>query len=95
MLTGKEQLNRRSVFFHYPNYAFHKNNRLGSAVRSGDFKLIQFYDDDSIELYNLKEDLEEENNLAPIRSSKAAALQQSLQTWLNENSARMPMRLMQ
>jgi arylsulfatase A-like enzyme len=68
---------------------------LGSAVRSGDFKLIQFYDDDSIELYNLKEDLEEKNNLAPIRRSKAAALQQSLQAWLKENRARMPMRLMQ
>ena len=95
MLKGKEQLNRRNVFFHYPNYAFHKNNRLGSAVRSGDFKLIQFYDDDSIELYNLKEDLEEKNNLAPIRRSKAAALQQSLQAWLKENRARMPMRLMQ
>ncbi len=95
MLKGKEQLDRRNVFFHYPNYAFHKNNRLGSAVRSGDFKLIQFYDDDSLELYNLREDLEEKNNLAPIHSSKAEELQQSLQTWLKQNRARMPMRRMQ
>ena len=44
-LEGEATLRRDAIYFHYPNYAFHKENRLGSAVRSGDFKLIKFYDD--------------------------------------------------
>ncbi|TWU32633.1 Arylsulfatase [Novipirellula artificiosorum] len=40
MLKDESKLERESIYFHYPNYAFHKGNRLGSAVRSGDFKLI-------------------------------------------------------
>jgi len=54
MLQGQKKLDRQSIFFHYPNYAFHKENRLGSAIRSGKYKLIKFYDQDSVELYDLE-----------------------------------------
>ncbi len=93
MLKGKSKLPRQNLFFHYPNYAFHKNNRLGSAIRNGDYKLIQYYDDDSVELYNLKEDMEEKNNLANKLQSKANKLQTTLQSWLKQTNARMPVRV--
>ena len=64
MLTGESELKREALYFHYPNYAFHKKNRLASAVRSGDYKLIRFYDDDSVELYDLKSDISESQNIA-------------------------------
>ena len=37
-----QKLKREAIYFHYPNYAFHKGNRLASAIRSGDHKLIWF-----------------------------------------------------
>ena len=42
MLTNESDLKRESIYFHYPNYAFHKGNRLGSAVRSGDYKSVSY-----------------------------------------------------
>lgn len=83
----------RSICFHYPNYAFHKKNRMGSAIRSGDFKLIKFYDDDSIELYDLKEDIGESHNLVEEMPEKAEQLQAELEAWLTETGASRPRRL--
>ena len=80
----------RSICFHYPNYAFHKQNRLGSAIRSGDYKLIKFYDDDSIELYDLNNDISESTDLAGEMPEKAAELRRELETWLKKTNASQP-----
>ena len=66
------------------------DNRLGGAVRSGDYKLIRNYDDQSVELYNLKSDLGERNNLAKLRPSLAKRLDQKLSVWLTDTKALMP-----
>ena len=83
---------RAAVFFHYPNYAFHKKNRLASAIRSGNHKLIKRYDDGSIELYNLKEDIGETHNLAARFPELAEQLDQTLEKWLRDVDARLPTR---
>lgn len=88
-----ESLLERTLVFHYPNYAFHKQNRLGSALRQGSLKLIQFYDDRSIELYDLASDISETNDLAMAMPAKAAALQKALQQSLTAMDARLPTRL--
>jgi len=85
-------LEREAIFFHYPNYAFHKKNRLASAIRSGNHKLIQRYDDGSIELYNLAEDIGEERNLAARFPELAKQLDEKLEKWLRESDARLPTR---
>ena len=92
MLTGEAELERESIYFHYPNYAFHKKNRLASAVRSGDYKLLKFYDDDSVELYNLKNDISESNDLAAAMPDKAKQLRSDLETWLKKTNASQPQR---
>jgi hypothetical protein len=51
------------------------------AVRAGDFKLIEFYDDNRVELYNLREDLGETRDLAASLPEKAAELRQRLHAW--------------
>ncbi|MEZ5305019.1 MAG: sulfatase, partial [Verrucomicrobiales bacterium] len=53
LLAGEGKPKRDALFWHYPNFAFHQGNRLGSAIRMGDFKLIENFDDGSVELYNL------------------------------------------
>lgn len=92
VLTGAGELQREAIYFHYPNYAFHKRNRLGSVIRKGRHKLIHFYDDDSVELYDLKSDLGESRDLAADQPGLAAALDQELTEWLRATGARMPYR---
>jgi len=86
--TGR--LKRKAIFFHYPNYAWHRSNRLGGAIREGDYKLIKWYDDGSVELYNLADDLSEKNDLSEKMPGKAANLKRKLEAWLAESKAAMP-----
>lgn len=90
LLRQDGPLNRDALYFHYPNYAFHKRNRLASAIRLGDYKLIRRYDDDSLELYNLKDDISERNNLASRNPELAKQLDDKLKSWLTEVDARLP-----
>ncbi|MEJ6642663.1 MAG: sulfatase [Akkermansiaceae bacterium] len=95
LLTGEGKLKREAIFFHYPNYAFHKKNRLGGAIRKGKYKLIRFYDDDSVELYDLEADPGEKKDLAGANPEKARELRAELNRWLQESGAKMPMTVKQ
>jgi arylsulfatase A-like enzyme len=90
LLRQSGKLKRSAIYFHYPNYAFHGGNRLGSAMRQGDFKLIERFDDGSIELYNLKDDIGEKSNLASDMPDRAAAMQKDLKAWRATTGAAMP-----
>lgn len=90
LLQGKEKLKNRAVHWHYPNFAFHRDNRLGSAIREGDHKLIHFYDTDSVELYNLKNDIGEKNDLSGKMPQLASRLKNKLKVWLQDSGAVMP-----
>ena len=92
LLTQTGELARDAIYFHYPNYAFHGDNRLGGAIRQGDFKLIERFDDGSLELYNLKDDIGETKNLTAALPDRAAKMQAQLQTWREETKAAMPSR---
>ncbi|UCF16322.1 MAG: sulfatase-like hydrolase/transferase [Phycisphaerales bacterium] len=84
------RLRREAIFFHYPNYAWHRSNRLGGAIREGDYKLIKWYDDESVELYNLADDIGEKKDLAKNIPQKAADLRRKLEAWLAKSGAAMP-----
>ena len=90
LLKGKAKLKNRAVYWHYPNFAFHRDNRLGSAIREGDHKLIHFYDTDSVELYNLKNDISEKNDLSGKMPQLASRLKNKLKVWLKDSGAVMP-----
>jgi arylsulfatase A-like enzyme len=81
---------RERLYFHYPHYAWHRSNRPGGAVRSGSFKLIRRYDDNSLELFDLSKDLGEKQNLAGQIPDLALQLDQHLGRWLRETGAQMP-----
>ena len=85
--TGK--LNRDAVYWHYPHYS-NQGATPGSAIRAGDYKLIEFYEDNHIELYNLRDDVGEKNNLAEKMSRKAKELLKMLHEWKQSVNARMP-----
>ncbi len=92
LLRQSGALERDALYFHYPNYAFHNRNRLGSAIREGKYKLLKFYDDDSVELYNLSEDIGEANDLSKQLPQRARAMRKKLDIWLEKSNAKMPKR---
>ena len=92
VLNNTGDLKREAIYFHYPNYAFHKKNRPGSAIRSGEFKLIRRYDDDSYELYDLEQDISESHNLIDSMPEKASELRNKLNSWLAETNASQPIK---
>ncbi|MEM7476241.1 MAG: sulfatase [Planctomycetota bacterium] len=92
LVTEGKELGRSSLFFHYPNYAFHKKNRMGSVIRRGKHKLIRFYDDASTELYDLSDDISEKKNLVEDKPELAASMQTELEEWLTSVDAQIPTR---
>ena len=80
-------LNRTAVFFHYPHY---HHSRPASAIRAGDWKLIEFLEDGQVELFNLREDIGESKNLVQSEPERAKELQERLTNWRKETGARMP-----
>jgi len=87
MRTGK--LRREAIYWHYPHY-HGSGNKPSGAIRAGDYKLIEWYEDNSIELYNLKEDIGEKNDLAGSMPEKAADLRRLLHQWLKQTKAKVP-----
>jgi len=90
LLTQSGKLSRDAVYFHFPHYAFHRDNRMGSVIRSGDYKMIKLHKTGDIELYNLAADLGETNNLAKTLPKIALRLSAQLDNWLVETRAAMP-----
>lgn len=78
-----------ATYFHYP----HRSNQGGTpcgAIRVGDYKLINFFSDNKLELYNLKDDIGETNNLADTMPELRDSLLGMLHGWWDEVGARFP-----
>ena len=59
-------------------------------MRAGDYKLIEWYEDGAVELYNLRDDLSETKDLADRMPEKAAELRSMLHKWRKQVKAKMP-----
>ncbi|HZQ55400.1 MAG TPA: sulfatase [Bryobacteraceae bacterium] len=79
----------RPLFWHYPHYS-DQGGKPSGAVRLGDWKLIEFFEDNRLELFNLKDDLGERRNLVLIESERARKLHALLQDWRKSVNAAMP-----
>ena len=89
LLRGEGELDREAIFWHYPHYG-NQGGTPGSSVRAGDFKLIEFFEDGRLELYNLCEDPGEEQNLAEEQPDRTERLHSMLVQWREEVEARIP-----
>lgn len=88
LLKG-ERLKPRPLFWHYPHYG-NQGGMPGGAVRDGDWKLIEWFEGRRVELYNLRDDLEEKQDLVPTHPEKVAQLQKMLQRWRERLDAKLP-----
>jgi arylsulfatase A-like enzyme len=91
---GKASLNREAIFWHFPGYLgaggdSWRTTPVG-AIRAGDWKLHEFFEDGHVELYNLRDDLGETQNLVDELPEKAAELQAKLVAWRQDVGAPMP-----
>jgi arylsulfatase A-like enzyme len=84
----KAKLSREALFFHYPHY--YQTTTPVSAVRKGDWKLLEYFEDGRVELFNLKKDLSEKTDLASARPEIAKRLAAELRAWRKEVGALMP-----
>jgi len=89
VLKGDRRLEREALYWHYPHYS-NQGGVPSGAVRQGDFKLIEFYEDGRLELFNLREDLGETRNLTAANPGKTRELRQSLERWRQSVNATMP-----
>jgi len=80
---------RGPIFWHYPHYG-NQGGTPGCSVRTGDYKLIEFFEDGRLELYNLREDIGEQNNLAPRQGDRAGRMHAMLTEWRENVGAIIP-----
>ena len=81
------RLARDTLYWHLPHY---HHSTPASAIRRGDWKLIEFFETDSVELYHLGRDLGESDNLAAREPQRARELRTALAQWRQSVGARMP-----
>ena len=103
VLLGKE-ITERSIFWHFPLYLPGKGLTIdvpggkkfswrgfpSTSMRRGDWKMIEFHEDDSIALYNLKDDPGEQDNLAASMPNRVKRLRAELNEWQAATGAPVP-----
>ncbi len=87
--TGSGKLDRDTLYWHYPHYP-NQGGKPGSAIRVGDYKLIEFFEYGRRELYDLKADPRETRNLAEAKPELVEQLAAKLASWRTSVDAQLP-----
>jgi arylsulfatase A-like enzyme len=80
-------LAREALYWHYPHYS-NQGGIPGGAIRMGDFKLFENYEDGSIALFNLSEDIGESRDLTKDMPERAGEMRKKLHAWYKEVDAK-------
>ena len=89
LLKGESASRGKPLFWHYPHYA-NQGGPPCTTIRDGDWKLIEWHEDGSLELYNVPQDIGEKTNLAAEQPDKVKELHAKLIAWRKEVGALMP-----
>jgi arylsulfatase A-like enzyme len=89
LLEQKGTLADRPLFWHYPHYS-NQGGRPGGAVRLGHWKLLEFFEDNRVELYDLAADPGEQHDLAKAQPERAQQMRKMLADWRQSVDAQMP-----
>ncbi|MFW6124801.1 MAG: sulfatase-like hydrolase/transferase, partial [Pirellulales bacterium] len=87
LLEGGDELERDALYWHYPHYS-NQGGFPGGAIRQGDWKLVENYEDGNVRLYNLAEDIGERNNLADEQPERVARMRAKLHAWYKQVDAK-------
>jgi arylsulfatase A-like enzyme len=89
LLKGQAAGRGKPLFWHYPHYG-NQGGAPHGAIRAGDWKLIEWYEEGALELYNVSQDISEKHNLAARQPAMVKELHASLIAWRQEVGALMP-----
>ncbi len=78
---------RDALYWHYPHYS-NQGGFPGGAIREGDYKLLERYEDGRVHLYNLKKDIGERNDLAEKMPRRVNRMRKKLHAWYKEVGAK-------
>jgi len=90
-LLWNQKLPEVPLFWHFPHYRG-KDVVPYSIIRDGDWKLIKRYEGNEFELFNLKKDLEEANEVSAQFPEKVDELNKKLELWLKDTNAKLPVK---
>ena len=102
LFTGKNKYKKREIFWHFPAYLQATKRYLPgliwrttpvSVIRKGGWKLLEFFEDGHLEMYNLEEDIGETNNLVAQMPGKSKNLHKKLLKWREKVNAPVPTEL--
>ncbi|PKA99621.1 arylsulfatase A-like enzyme [Flavobacteriaceae bacterium MAR_2009_75] len=91
--SSEKLLPRKSLYFHYPHFS-NQGGRPKAAVRMGDMKLILSLEDETTELYNLKNDMGEKEDVSTKFPKITSRMKDSITRWLKDTNAPMPIKKM-
>lgn len=87
LLQGETKLDREAIYWHYPHYS-NQGGFPGGAVRMGDWKFTERLEDGKVHLFNLKEDLGEQHDLAGEHPDRVEAMRKKLHAWYKSVDAK-------
>jgi len=87
LLTGSTRIDRDAIYWHYPHYS-NQGGFPGGAIRMGDWKLIERFEDGQVHLYNLKLDIGEREDLACEYPERVDQMRSKLHAWYKQVDAK-------
>ena len=88
VLLGKK-MKRGPIYWHFPHYSNHGMQSPGGAIRDGDYKLLEYFENGTVQLFNLRNDIGEQNDLSKIEIKKTRELKLKLHKWREKVGAKM------
>ena len=88
LLRGGAAPDRDALFWHYPHYG-NQGGFPGGAVRMGDWKLVENYENGDVFLYNLRDDVGEKRDLASVQTERVTTMRARLHAWYRETGAKL------
>ena len=85
-ITGRGPAPKRSLFWHFPHYT-NQGSRPSGAMRDGNWMMVEYYDDTTVELYDLASDIRETRNVAATNATRVREMRSVLAKWRNNVNA--------
>jgi arylsulfatase A len=88
LLKGKP-IEREAIYWHFPHYSNHGMQSPGGAIRVGEWKLLEYFENGTVQLFNLRDDIGEQHDLAASQPDRAEELRRKLHAWRTSVGATM------
>ncbi len=88
-LVRGETIADRAIYWHFPHYSNHGMHSPGGAIRLGKYKLLEYFENGTVQLFDLENDMGEQKDLSEIESETAQMLKDRLHQWRKKVNAQM------